>query len=70
MRFDGGANCHAFWDDHLFYVLFVRTISVHVSGDYTFSAHGVGLVPVMFPGSMTLRSKSYSGNRGVCYERT
>ena len=54
MRVYGGANCHAFWDYHLFYVLFVKTNYVHVAGGSTFSADSVDLVPVIFPGSMTL----------------
>ena len=56
MRVDRGANCHVFWDDLLFYVLFVRPTYVHVAGGSTFSADGVGLVPVTFPGSLTLHS--------------
>ena len=56
MRVYGGANCRDFYDEHLFNVLFVRPNSVHVSGGSTFSAAGVGLVPVMFPGSSTLHS--------------
>ena len=56
MQVDGGANCHDFWDKHLFYVLFYRTTSVHVSGRSIFSVSGVGLVLVMLPGSPTLKS--------------
>ena len=56
MRVDRGANCHVFWDDFLFYVLFFRPTYVCVAGGSTFSAAGVGLVPVTFPGSLTLPS--------------
>ena len=45
-----------FGDKHLFYVLFVRPTSVHVSGNYTFSEDVIGLVPVMLPGSTTFHS--------------
>ena len=45
---------------HLFYVLFVRPTSVHVSGGSTFSPDGVGLVPLMLPGYTTLKSLSLS----------
>ena len=56
MRVDGGSNCRYFWYKHLFYILFVRPISVHVSGVFTFSTDGMGLVPVKFPSSHTLHS--------------
>ena len=56
MRVDGGANCRDFWDKHLLYVLFVRPTSVHVSDGSTFSAAGVGLVPLMLPGFLTFHS--------------
>ena len=49
MLADGGDNYHALRDKHLFYILFFRPISVHVSGGSTFSASVVGLVPGMFP---------------------
>ena len=50
MQVDGGANCHDFWDKHIFYVLFIRTTSVHFDGGSNFSDTGVGLVPFMFRG--------------------
>ena len=52
----GGANCHAFGDKHLFYVLFVRPTFSHVDGGSTLSADGVGLVPIMLPGYLKLHS--------------
>ena len=54
MWFEGGANCQDCWDNQLFYILFVRPTSLHVSGGSKSSATGVGLIPVMFPGSLTL----------------
>ena len=56
MLFDKGANCRAYWDKHLLYILFGRHTSVRVSGSSTFSATDVGLVPIMLPGSPTLHS--------------
>ena len=56
MRVDGGDNCHAFGDEHLLYILFVRPNSVHVYDSSTLLDDGVGLVPFMFPGSPTLHS--------------
>ena len=54
MQVDGGANCHGFWDKHLFYILFVRPTSIHDAGGSTFSSSGVGLLHVMLPGYPTL----------------
>ena len=56
MRVYGGDNYHAFWDKHLFYVLFVRPTSIYVYGGPTFSDDGVGLVPIILPGSPKLYS--------------
>ena len=56
MRVDGGSNCHDFWYNHLFYLLFVRPTSVHVSGGSIFLAAGVGVVHVKLPGFHTLHS--------------
>ena len=56
MQFYRGVNCHTFWDNLLFYVLFVRPTSVHVAGGSTISAAGVGLVPVVLPGYPTIHS--------------
>ena len=56
MRVDGGDNCHAFWDKHLFYILFFIPTSVHVAGGSTFSTTVVGLIFVMLPGYPTLHS--------------
>ena len=56
MIVDGGANFHDFWDKHLFYVLFDITNYVHVDSGSTLSSAGVGLVPVILPGSLTLHS--------------
>ena len=40
IKVDGWANCHAFWYKHIFYVLFVRPNSIHVSGGSTLSGRG------------------------------
>ena len=56
MQLDVGANCHDFWDKHLFYVLLVIPTSVHVTGRSNFSDAGVGLVPIMFPDYLPLPS--------------
>ena len=54
MRVYGGSNFCAFGFKHLFYLLFVGPTYVHVSGGSTFSDSVVGLVPVLFTGSLTL----------------
>ena len=56
MQVDGGADCRAFGDKRLFYVLFGRTTSVHVSDVSKFSYDVVGLVSVMLLVSLTLHS--------------
>ena len=56
MVFYRGYNCRYFGDKDLFYVLFVRSTSIHVAGDCALSASGVGLVPIVFQGSPTLYS--------------
>ena len=53
---DVGANCHAFWDQHAFFALFQHQTSVQVAGGSKFQAHGVGLVPIVFPGSTKICS--------------
>ena len=50
----GEANYRDFGDKHLFYILFLRSTYFHVTGGSTFSAVGVGMVPVILPGSTTL----------------
>ena len=56
MRVGGGSNCHEFGDKHIFYVLYVIPISVFDAGGSNFSDAGMGLVPIMFPGSTTLHA--------------
>ena len=56
MPVDGGANCHALWDKHLFYVLFVRQTSLYIAGGSTLSASGVVLSPTTFPDYLTIHS--------------